>query len=196
MTTKQAVVTVHGAFSSQHAFDFLTNELDDVAEFYPFEYNWNASHRSIADQLVEHVNNIDNDVTIIGHSLGGNIAVLATRSSKVARVVTISSPFGGSRAANFLKNINPNAAVLHHISTTSSDVQELKKFTPTVPVYSLVTSRDVGLFQYEPSDGVVTVASQTALQYPRYFNLKFGHAEVLRAKETTELIKHILTTLP
>lgn len=192
------IIFVHGAFSSSRVFNFIRLSLKDVAVFDDFEYDWEQPTDLVAKQLAARINDCTQPVVVVGHSLGGNVAVLATQhviGTNLKQIVTISSPFGGSNAATMIKLMYPSVRVLRHICSSSPHIAALRQFTPNVPVCSIVTNKRLGLFQYEPSDGVVTAQSQMALPYPNYVKLDCGHTEVLLMPETVDTIRRLLHSI-
>jgi len=196
-TTKPTIVLVHGAFSSPNAFNYIRVSVHDIARFVDFEYDWELPTTINAMKLAAVVNDISGPVIVLGHSLGGNVAILATQhviTPNLVRVITIGSPLGGSKMASVLKIMYPSVQVFRHICTSSPHIVALRQFTPNVPVFSLVTKKDLGPMQYEASDGVVTLKSQMALPYPSYIQLNYGHTEVLLTNETIEILRRLITT--
>jgi pimeloyl-ACP methyl ester carboxylesterase len=183
---------IHGASSTPRAFNWLHTKLPDHHRV-DIKY---GDHEvgEIVPRLLKELKHSKGPVKIIGHSLGGVIGVaLALRSKRVEKVFTISSPFGGSEVASYLRwfSFDP---LLSHIHPRSGLIRSLQKKKLTTPVFSIVTTS--GRFPlslvYPKNDGVVTVDSQVALAGPTYAELNLNHFEVLLAQETADYANEFL----
>lgn len=190
------IVYVHGAFSSGQNFNYYKTQLADYRSS-TFEYDWNEPTVRVGKKLGDVVSAIPGPVVLVGHSLGGNVSLLAAgvyRPKNLVGVVTIASPLGGSVAATWLRRVSRDP-VFAHITPRSGNITMLRQLPPTVPVNSIVTTRS-----YAPSfmlvapetDGVVSIQSQTALPYPTYATINNGHLDVLLSDEAARLIAQIL----
>jgi len=106
----QPVVLVHGFAASTTCWFALRRALcADGRTVASFDYRpWASSVPDLADQLVETVEDVleatgAEKVDLVGHSLGGIVIAQALTSARltecVDRVVTLGSPFGGTRWA-------------------------------------------------------------------------------------------------
>jgi pimeloyl-ACP methyl ester carboxylesterase len=190
------IVFVHGAFSSGQNFNYYKTQLAHYSSVV-FEYDWNEPTMDVAKTLCGVVESIHGPVVLVGHSLGGNVSVLAAgvyRPTNLVGVITISSPLGGSTAAKWLRQVSRDP-VFSHITPRSKHILALQHAHPTVPVDSIVTTRS-----YAPSfilvapetDGVVSIRSQTALPYPTYTSISNGHLDVLLSNEAVTLVMGFL----
>jgi hypothetical protein len=121
--------------------------------------------------------------SFIAHSLGGVVALrLAVGDEPVERNFNMSSPFDGSKAATMLNMAFSLTPVLADINPLGSTIRSVRQDEITVPIRSVVMSSGGTPLMHEPSDGVVSVASQTCLKGPDYHRADFSHFEVLLAR--------------
>ena len=179
---------IHGLGATENCFKYLSKELGHAAQI---SYDSSAA---LADSVAEVSAQIpEGPVTLIGHSLGGVIAVLIAHEKKrdVKKVVTISSPLGGSRAARWLKYFMPTYPIMYDIQPQSPQIRQVKT-DPGVPVLSIVSTEGGFPILGEPNDGTVEIKSQRALSYAKQFDVPANHFEVLLRRATVDAIKGFL----
>lgn len=169
---------IHGAASSPLSFNWLKSNL--------FAHTPVDVAYSDQTPVLETINLLRADIAkcfeppvIVAHSLGGVIAASIAQTTPVDKIVTLSSPFGGSFAASLLRWVMPTQ-IMRDISHNSPITTGLLDNPPTVPILSFVTHSH-SFMTGEPSDGVVTVRSQKALKGPTYVTVPYNHFEVLMA---------------
>lgn len=181
---------LHGAFASSRSFSWLKAQLPEH-ESANVEYSCAGSLGLVVDEIEKQIKEAG-EIDIVGHSLGGVFAVaLSRRCPNIRRVVTMSSPFGGSRIAAFLQFITPGT-FMESIQPYSSLMTEVRNGPLRAPVLSVVTTGGRSPAMPEANDGVVSLQSQRALDGPRYVELPVNHFEVLLAEETLPLIRDFL----
>jgi len=175
------LVFVHGAFSSPTAFNYFRVSLHDYPQL-SFTYNWDEPPSKTGKELATFVRTTaQGPVILLGHSLGGNVALHSIPhlidTVQLNHVITYSSPFGGSDHA-FLLGMLSKAPIFSHLRPSSPEIKSLSKIArlALVNVTSFVTTRGP---LSAMNDGVVTVASQKALQGPNYIEVVTNHMEVL-----------------
>ena len=137
----------------------------------------------------------DKEFAIIAHSLGGIIALLLLKKRlKIRKIVTISTPLGGSEAASYLRYMFPSYQLYKDISPSSDLIKEALNIKLTVPVLSVVSTggKTKIPFLSEENDTVVTVSSQTASNHLEYYYVDLNHFEVLMSEEVANKIKSFL----
>jgi pimeloyl-ACP methyl ester carboxylesterase len=183
---------IHGLNNSHVSFAYLAKELEGTAKI-----NYN-SHQPLALSLVQVAKQIPKNepVVLIGHSLGGVIAALLALENKhqVQKLITISSPLGGSKAAHFARWVMPSLEVLRDLIPTAPHIQQLTGGEFKIPVLSLVSSAGhlPALMGGEPNDSVVTLSSQRAIKQAKKVDIKINHMEVLSHDKTVESIRKFL----
>lgn len=176
---------IHGAWASPRSFAWIKEHLPPH-EVIDIQYSCSRNVTSTVADIEKTIKNVG-PVNIISHSLGGVMAVaLAGRCSNVEKVATMSSPFGGSRAASFLQFITPGS-FMSEIQPHSPLMREARNAS-VVPL-CLVTTAGRSASMVEPNDGVVTIKSQMALDAAHYVKLPVNHFEILLSDETIHHIK-------
>lgn len=100
------VVFVHGILSSGNTFDVMKEvfEARGSLECRLFEYDYNRPLKASGAALAELLGTLDDDVVLVGHSMGGLVARLAVMTGtvpKVKRVIMLGTPnFGAMRTAS------------------------------------------------------------------------------------------------
>ena len=131
--------------------------------------------------------------SIVAHFLGGAVGFcLAADGEPVEQIFTMSSPFGGSKAATMLNMAFCLTPVFADINPLGSTIRSVRQDEITVPIRSVVTTSGGTPLMHEANDGVVSVASQTCLKGPDYHRVDFSHFEVLIADPVTDLAHDFL----
>ena len=101
------VVFVHGILSSGTTFDGMKKvfqQRESFAACLPFEYDYNNELKANGERLAKFLADIDGDIVLVGHSMGGLVARLAVLTgivSTVRRVIMLGTPnFGAMRTAS------------------------------------------------------------------------------------------------
>lgn len=154
----------------------------------------------ICDQLTS----IDEEFDIIAHSLGGILAtnIVDCGLFNIDKVVTISSPFGGSDAAAYLKFLYPFTQLFKEISPQSAFLRNTRAlFENPGPMNSMadngkflpiVTRVGTGIIMHEENDNVVTTKSQQDLSRINFHVVNHNHFEVLMSPSVINKIEEFL----
>jgi pimeloyl-ACP methyl ester carboxylesterase len=182
---------IHGFNQSPHSFNYLRLLLpthDAVALSYKSHQPLRDSMQEVRDRLPK------GEFALVGHSLGGVLAVLMTaeHADRVTKVVTISSPLGGSKAASSLRWIPGHPKIVEDITPSSPKIELISQLKLSVPTLSLVSTAGGLTLSPEPNDGIVTVDSQRALKFGRKVEIKANHFEILMFERTAKLIEGFL----
>jgi pimeloyl-ACP methyl ester carboxylesterase len=143
-------------------------------------------------QVIKQLPTTDDEIIIIGHSLGGVIATLITDiHPRVSNLVTISSPLAGSKAANIVRWLPGHPSVMSDITPSSEFIQFIRDYKPTdIPALSIISTGGHLKTTPEPNDSVVTLSSQRALRFGKKAEVKASHFEVLMHEKTVDLIRN------
>lgn len=190
MRTK--ICYIHGLNSSRRSFNFLSQELEHNGDVL-IDYD---SRQPLESSIIEVMKFVPKrePITLIGHSLGGVIAMLIAgrRLANVVRVVTISSPLAGSHAAVYARWIVSGIPVIGDITPTSRHIREIMSLNPDFPILSVVSTGGSLPTSKEPNDSVVSVSSQKALATAKKVEVKANHFEVLMHEKTVEHVRKFL----
>lgn len=186
------IVYIHGANSTPATFNYIKRCLPQHTPI-DVSYRHDISLNDIIKIVYESLP--DGPVHIIGHSLGGLIAVAVSQLNQIhkkkdiRKIFTISSPFGGCKGADYLKWMYPAHRLFSDVSTVSPVVQTVNRIGTVVPTKCIVTNHgSVPLISGE-NDGVVSVKSQMALKGAQYAKQSHNHFEVLLSDDTVAMIK-------
>jgi pimeloyl-ACP methyl ester carboxylesterase len=187
MTT---ICYIHGLNSSHHSFAYISKELGGSV----LSINYN-SYQPLDKSIVQVAMQLPTNepIILVGHSLGGVIAmrIAAVGMHNIQKVVTISSPLGGSRAALFASMLS-GLPVLRDIVPGSVHIKAIAKMPAPCPVLSIITTGGLPMPASAPNDSVVTVASQMALTFAEKVEIKASHFEVLLHDETVNAIRDFI----
>lgn len=188
---EHTIVYIHGAFASQRSFVRIKDKLPAHTQITP-EYSVETELSQIIENIDAMITQYGKPVSIVGHSLGGVIAVaIANNNPLVQKIITMGTPFGGCKAADLFKWFNPHV-MFDGISTKSTIIRKNLASKLKCPVRSLVTTHGNNPMFFEPNDGVVSVASQISLKGPEYIQVPFSHSEVLMTDDAVNYIKEFI----
>lgn len=184
------VCYLHGFNSSHRSFNYVQHKLPSH-DIIPITYN---SHQSVSDTLEEVKKQLPPPpFSLVGHSLGGIIAVLLGQQvAGVRSIVGISTPFGGSKAAVALRWLPGYPKVFHDITPSCEVITKVTSTKLKIPTLSIISIGGSLPTTQESNDSVVTVASQRALPYGKKVEVKANHFEVLMHEKTLALLEDFL----
>lgn len=177
---------IHGANNTDVSFNWLIAGLPDH-DARTITYSIDKPIWEEVERLAMTMNGSNG--YIVGHSLGGLIAVAISHIIQTKGVVTLASPFGGSEMAGILSWITPSE-LFKSVSPKGSFIQSMKSPLRT-EVLSLVARSRSRLYR-RPNDGMVTMDSQMAITGPKYIVLNTTHSEILLSRDTIHHIKEFI----
>jgi pimeloyl-ACP methyl ester carboxylesterase len=183
------IIYIHGASATSDSFNYIREHvgLDDHA----IEYNSANGFLNNLEIMKETIKDMKN-IFFVAHSLGGIYALhLANHFPKsVLGAVTISTPYGGSKSADYAKWFLPFSRLLRDIGPSSLPMRLADKITISCPWTNIVTTQGSSPFIVEPNDGVVTLASMRKhAKYMELVELATNHYEVVMSKQVIDIIK-------
>lgn len=191
---RSKIYYIHGLNSSRRSFNYLSEELEHNGDVL-IDYD---SRQRLEDSVTQVLKFIPKNepVVLVGHSLGGVIAMLiAIRGLvNVERVVTISSPLAGSKAAVYAQWVVSGIPVIGDLTPNATCIREIAASKPTFPVLSIFSTGGSLPTSNEPNDSVVSVASQKALPSAKKVEVKANHFEVLMHEKTVEQVRKFIVT--
>jgi pimeloyl-ACP methyl ester carboxylesterase len=180
------IIYVHGAGATPKSFAYIQSQLPEH-EAIGFAYNTNGPSEVAIMALGDLIRKQTQPVYLVAHSLGGLISFHAAFRAEVAGIVTIATPFGGSKPATLLRWIF-DSVLLEELQPYSKLVRAVRERALPCPVTTIVTTAGALPFMREPNDGVVTVASQRAIAATEVVVLPTNHFECLMSQETLDVI--------
>jgi esterase/lipase len=183
------ILAIHGAFSTPRMFNYLKKELND----HSWDFIDYGDRISNIEDIISHAKSalIDKNYTIIGHSMGGLIALSLADQPNVDRIVTIATPLGGLDI-NLIQTYLSRSHFLTEISHNSKFIRQIHQQKVIKPTLHLVTTHGFNPYIYEPNDGVVTVRSQTRWSCGQVHEIYANHSEVLLHEDTVKYLKNWL----
>ena len=188
------IAYIHGLNSSSKIFNHIHSQLPEHDSLF-LDYNTSHSIEESYSFIISKLNE-DEPLSIVSHSLGGLIAYLiATRDNKIKidKLVTLSSPFGGSDHARFLKWIYPGYKILNDLSPRSNIINEINQsqLKKTKMISLISTHGSIPLIS-EENDGVVTIKSQQASLAKKKIDIQANHFEIVQDIKTIHEIKKFI----
>lgn len=180
---KNEIRLIHGANATRKSFARIEDHLRSDWRFKDWtiqmvEYDCQDLMDDLVDRVVSSVRSRKRTY-LIGHSMGGILAVAASRRAEISGVVTLASPLGGSRGADMLKWVFPRNNLFKNISTGNPVIRDIKEREASAPTLCFVTTSGGIPMMPEANDGVVTVSSQKCLRGSHQVEVSCNHFEVL-----------------
>jgi len=201
LAPKKNIVFVHGSGQSHLSFNFIDLWLP--------EHNslcFNYSTQEDPDDIVKRFKMLldiqfdGEPVHIIAHSYGCLIAsVIAEKYKNVETLITLSSPWNGSRTAKWLNMVFRESKLFATTKPGSPLLKAIASLKLDFPITNIVSTGTkssanalAGLGS-TPNDGLLTLETQRAV--PQGFtncetiDMEVSHNELLMSMEVVELIK-------
>ena len=183
-------IYIHGATATAQSFNYIRNSVKgpDLLLEYDSENGFQNNLDAMGETIAEYPTQL---LFFIGHSLGGIYALSLAEifANRVLGGITISTPYGGSEVAPFLKYFVPFNRLLKEIGPTSPPIVHAAEIELSVPWCNIVTTRGNSPWMSTPNDGVVTVESQRKHLGFDYIDVAANHYEVLMDPETVFIIR-------
>jgi pimeloyl-ACP methyl ester carboxylesterase len=186
------IIYVHGNQSTGQSFNFIRSHLASHASLVLEYDSQNGFYRNHHDML-ERIKHVE-DIFFIGHSLGGIHALHLANAlvDNVLGAVTLSTPYGGSKAAEMVQFLLPFNKVVQDIQPLSAPILEANAFPVAQPWVNIVTTAGHSPFMPAANDGVVTLESMRHRQDIRVIEVASNHYEVLLNYEAVRIIKYTI----
>jgi pimeloyl-ACP methyl ester carboxylesterase len=191
MINKSRIFAIHGAYSSPLIFNYLKDKLSENYEWDFFDYSDTTGG---LNKLVKQVTEQTEPCHVVGHSMGGIIALLLMKKSWVKTVTTISTPLGGLDV-NIVQTMLSRSDFIRDLMSRGDIVNQIAQLTSVKPVQHLISTRGFHPWLYEPNDGVVTVRSQKANLIGQVTEVSANHSEIMLSPETAELLQNFWETV-
>jgi len=148
-------------------------------------------------RMLEQLEGVD-DIFFVAHSLGGIHALHLANDllDKVLGGVTLSTPYGGSQAAEAIKYLLPFSQVIKDIQPRSAPIADGNGFKVVHPWTNVVSTKGHSPLMMLANDGVVT---QESMRYreditvvdvdSNHYEIVLSHAAVIIIKKAIEEIE-------
>lgn len=194
---KKNLIFIHGAWSTPASFNYILKNISqtetklNVANVVHISYDCNSSQEKIIDvinrtsNIIEKISNENNcESVIIGHSLGGIIALGSSSAKSVSRVITLASPINGLRSNKMVDAfLTYRVPFLKDVMANSYFMELIHNKNYYCPVDVMVARKGFNPAIYEPSDGVVPISTQTKWipNTGQLYMIDANHHEILQA---------------
>lgn len=194
---KKKLFLIHGAWSGPKCFNYISEHIDVcVDEIVYFKYRTQKEDLSkIVSNAKHRLAELEGEYYILGHSLGGIIALNLINEKNCKAVITLASPLSGIKLNPMFQTfLIYRAPILQDICEGSKFIKNIHKQHYEKPVFTFVSTQGFNPGILEPSDGVVTIASQetwlpsTAVS----FHVESNHHEILQSKDVVATLRKIL----
>jgi pimeloyl-ACP methyl ester carboxylesterase len=189
------LVYIHGASATADSFNYIRDHIphDDMVIEYDSANGFSNNLAYMKDLLSD-----VRDIFFVAHSLGGIYAIHLAHhfAESVIGAVTISTPYGGSKSADYAKFFLPFSRLLRDIGPNSDPMVLADKIKITHPWTNIVTTSGASPFMVEPNDGVVTLDSMRKHHIDMTLvDLDHNHYEVVMSMKTINIIKDKITSV-
>lgn len=179
------IYAIHGAFSSPTIFNYLKAQLDPQYKWHFLDYQKETGG---LQDIISRACPPTEPHHVVGHSMGGLIALALLNNSNITSVTTISTPLGGAEI-NFMQQYLSRSEFMSDINSSGEFIRGLQKSKPATPVQHIVSTAGFNPWIYEPCDGVVTLRSQRAFALGPVHDVASNHAEVMMDDRTVAHLK-------
>lgn len=157
------LLLIHGAWSGPNSFNYLSDKLQSAANRVTyFRYDVLKDNIATVVQQARTFMKADSGKTVVvGHSLGGLIALALHDMDQCDQIITMASPLAGIKVPSLFQSfLYSRAPILEQVAPHSRFIRETHKRDYSKKVHCVITRVGFNPAILEPSDGVVTIDSQ------------------------------------
>jgi pimeloyl-ACP methyl ester carboxylesterase len=177
------IFAIHGAWSSSLSFTHLESRVRGNWQMFSYDHS-----KENIDQIIERANNeITESSIVIGHSLGGIVALNMDSNPLVRGIITLASPLAGLEM-NLLQIYLSQSNLLGQISSDSKIIRQTKQHEYVKPVIHVIASKGYNPFIFERNDGVLPYKIQTGWTCGLKVEADANHYEILQSFQTIDHI--------
>lgn len=188
--TSPTIWFIHGAGATARSFVWLRSKLPTHHGFC-LTYSKDESLSSVIERFSKI--NQKRPVIVVGHSLGGLVALGLHDRPFVKGIITLCSPLGGLASAG-LMSIFSKDHLFRDLNSFGPTMKNLQSINITKPMLSIVATNGLPVTK-EVNDGVVTLSSATAMVGPKYISLPLNHFEVLLDEDVVTLVTQFISEI-
>ena len=182
------ILAIHGAFSTPTIFNYARHKIKGY-DWQVFDYS-----NDINDfiQVCERaVDAITEPCHVIGHSMGGMIALYLAGHHNVKSITTIAAPLDGldvSMAQQYLSR----SSFIRELSRNGRFVMDLHRAAYPMPVQHIITTKGFNPYMFDENDGVVSLKAQRGWSAGTVHEISANHAEIMQHDDCIKKIKIFL----
>lgn len=183
------IIYIHGASATVESFNHIRGNIPgkDLC----LEYDSKNGFAENLEKMAFQIRLIDK-IFFVAHSLGGIYALHLANMfpEKIQGAVTLSTPYGGSKIADYAKYFLPFSRLMKDIGPYSAPIHGINSVEIKWPWCNVVTTKGASPFMSEPNDGVVSIASMRHLASKmETVDLAFNHYEIVLSSQAIAFIK-------
>lgn len=186
------IVYIHGNRSTANTFNFIRAQITGYPETV-IEYDSRNGFYRNHDTMLAQLEGLE-DLFFVAHSLGGIHALHLSQAlgSKVLGGMTMSTPYGGSEAANMVACFLPFSRVISDIRPCGKPIKDAERMKAPRRWTNIVTTSGASPFIPQPNDGIVSVSSMRHRQDIRLIEVACNHFEVVLDPLVVEIIRDLI----
>lgn len=184
------ILAIHGAYSSPFIFNYLRKELpsDYTWQFFDYRKEPEGHMTSLIDKLEK---SIDQECHVVGHSLGGVLALWLGENMAVRSITTVATPLDGLDL-NVLLTYMSKSPYVREIANGSRFINHIHEVPYMMPVQHIISTKGYNPYINEECDGVVTLRSQRGWSAGEVHEIPANHSEVMMHDDTVRLLKEFI----
>lgn len=189
------IVFIHGAGATHKSFGYIQSIMKPT-KFTHLEYDVSNGFMANLEYMVDQVEDLNN-FFIIAHSLGGIYAIHLQNllPEKILGVVSMSTPFRGSKMARYMNWVFPKNCLFREISPNAKPIKSTYTMPITVPWLQIVSTGGGVPWHISENDSVVTTASMMDRPDVEITTVTSCHYEILVDPEVVRHIKHRIESI-
>ena len=184
------IIAIHGAFSTPNIFNYIKRELPQVDWYFVDYSNITSNINKLISQILVDYEKTKKRYHVVGHSMGGLVALSLASQPWIQSITTVATPLGGLEI-NILQNYLSRSSFLGEISTYSDLLKTIHEKEYNIPVQHIISTQGFNPYIWEPNDGVVTLRSQrgwNAGDKGVSHDVAANHAEIMMMPDTVKLL--------
>lgn len=189
MTKK--IIAIHGAYSSPVMFNYLRKCIKGY-DWVFFDYH--ASVNGFQEICNTALDIITEDCHVVGHSMGGLIALWLAGDVRVKSITTIATPLNGLDV-NLAQVYLSRSSFIKEVQAGSRFIRDIHAAGYPMPVQHIITTEGFNPYMNEPNDGVVTMHSQHAWRVGEVHEIAANHSEIMQHESTVKILRQFWSTV-
>lgn len=185
------IVYIHGASATAESFTHIRQYVRDTFEEPDIALEY-KSEEGFSNNIARMYGQLDGQERLffISHSLGGIYALhLADHYHEVTKGgISLSTPYGGSREADYARYFLPSNRLMKDIGTASFPIVKAKKISAPRNWTQVVSTVGDSPWIREPNDGVVTLESMRYRKDFEQIEVSLNHYEVVISDIVVKII--------
>lgn len=181
-----SIVLIHGAHQSNVTFEYMRHALPGF-KYINIEWSPVSGFEHNLEEMIEAVSTAG-PVYLVGHSMGSIYAAHMSEHVECVGGATVSAPWGGSKAADWMRYMLPNHPLYKEVGTKSPIIIKARTMTLPGRWTNYVSTEGNVPGMGVNNDCVLTVDSMTARPNMHTKFIKATHYEIVMSGELIQSI--------